>query len=136
MLQIKKLNLKVNITADFGERKVGIKSWDDYPKDFEIHQFNDNDYKLENGESLNEVRDREIKALNDILNKSKNDNIAIFFHSTAMMTLLKTWCKVSYDSDYYFKNKVFFDGKWNYCETFKLEFDDNNELISIKNIRF
>ena len=132
----KKLKLKVNIVSDFGERKVGINSWDDYPEDFEIHQFNDNDYKLENGESLNEVRNRELTALNIILNKSTNDNIAIVFHSTAMMILLKTWCKVSYDSDYYFKNKVFFDGKWDYCETFKLEFDDNNELISIKNLQF
>ncbi len=122
----KKIKLKVNILADFGERKIGIKSWDECPKDFEIHQFNDNDYKLENGESLNEVRSRELTALYNILSKSKNDCIAIVFHSTAMMTLLKTWCKVSYDSDYYFKTKEFFNGKWNYCQTFKLEFNDNN----------
>lgn len=131
----KRLKLKVNIVTDFGERKVGIKSWDEYPKDFETRQFNDNDYKLDNGESLNEVRERELKALNNILNKSKANNIAIVFHSTAMMTLLKTWCNVSYDSDYYFNNKVFFDGKWKYCETFKLEFDDGNNLMNIKNIR-
>ena len=131
----KKLKIKVKIIPEFGERKVGIKSWNEYPKDFEIHQFNDNDYKLKNGESLNEVRERELKALNDILTKSKAKQIAIIFHSTAMMTLLKTWCDVSYDADYYFNNKIFFDGKWNYCETFKLEFDDNNNLMSIKNIR-
>ena len=35
---------------------------------------------------------------------------------------------------YFFKDKLFFDGKWNYCETFKLIFDDNDELISIENI--
>lgn len=134
-LLAKKLKLKVKVVPEFGERKVGIESWDEYPNDFEIHQFNDNDYKLKNGESLNEVREREFNALNNILNKSKATNIAIVFHSTAMMTLLKTWCSVSYDSDYYFNNKTFFDGKWNYCETFKLEFDDNNILISIKNIR-
>jgi 2,3-bisphosphoglycerate-dependent phosphoglycerate mutase len=131
----KRLDLKVKILPEFGERKVGIKSWDEYPKDFEIHQFNDNNYKLENGESLNEVRERELKALNSILTQSKADNIAIVFHSTAMMTLLKTWCNVSYDSDYYFNNKIFFNGKWNYCETFKLTFNDNNDLIEIKNIK-
>ena len=87
-----KNNIKVVIVPEFGERKIGIESWDEYPKDFEIHQFNDNDYKLENGESLNEVRERELNALNYILNNSKSDKIAIVFHSTAMMTLLKTWC--------------------------------------------
>ena len=131
----KRLKLKVNVLPSFGERKIGIKSWNEYPEDFEIHQFNDDEYKLDNGESLKEVRERELKALNTILNESTASNIAIVFHSTAMMTLLKTWCKVSYDSDYYFNNKVFFNGKWDYCETFKLEFDDNNNLLKIKNIK-
>lgn len=130
-----KNNTKIVIVPEFGERKIGIESWGEYPSDFEIHQFNDNDYKLENGESLNEVREREIKALNYILNNSKVDRIAIVFHSTAMMTLLKTWCEVSYSDSYKFKGNVFFDGKWNYCETFKLIFDDNNNLVSIKNLR-
>lgn len=130
-----KNNTKVVIVPEFGERKIGIKSWDEYPSDFEIHQFNDNNYKLKNGESLNEVREREFKALINILNSSKSNRIAIVFHSTAMMTLLKTWCEVSYDSDYYFKGNKFFDGKWNYCETFKLVFDENNDLVSIENIR-
>ena len=130
-----KNNLTIHVVSDFGERKIGIASWDDYPKDFEIHQFNDNDYKLPNGESLNEVRTRELKSLNYILDNSKARKIAIVFHSTAMMTLLKTWCDVSYDSDYYFKGNKFFDGKWNYCETFKLIFYDNDILVSIENIK-
>lgn len=129
-----KNNTKIVVVPEFGERKIGINSWSEYPSDFEIHQFNDNDYKLENGESLNEVREREMKALNYILNNSKSNRIAIVFHSTAMMTLLKTWCEVSYESDYYFKGKKFFNGKWNYCETFKLLFDDK-KLISIENFR-
>ena len=130
-----KNNSKVVVVPEFGERKIGIKSWDEYPSDFEIHQFNDNNYKLKNGESLNEVREREFKALINILNSSKSNRIAIVFHSTAMMILLKTWCEVSYDSNYYFKGNKFFDGKWNYCETFKLVFDENNDLVSIENIR-
>ncbi len=131
----KRLKLKVNVVQAFGERKIGIKSWDEYPNDFELHQFKDNDYKLKDGESLNEVRKRELVALNSILNKSKANNIAIVFHSTAMMTLLKTWCDIRNDSNYYFKDKVFFNGKWNYCETFKLEFDNENKLINIENIK-
>lgn len=130
-----KNNLTINVVSNFSERKIGITSWDDYPKDFEIHQFIDNNYKLPNGESLNEVRKRELEAFNYILDNSKSSKIAIVFHSTAMMILLKTWCDVSYDSDYYFRGNKFFDGKWNYCETFKLIFDENNNLVSIENIR-
>ena len=36
-----KNSLTINVVSNFGERKIGITSWDDYPKDFEIHQFND-----------------------------------------------------------------------------------------------
>ena len=31
--------------------------------------------------------------------------------------------------------KTIFDGNWNYCETFKLEFDNDNKLINIGNIK-
>lgn len=36
---------------------------------------------------------------------------------------------------YTFNNNVIFDGYFDYCETFKLEFDNNFNLINIKNIR-
>ena len=51
------------------------------------------------------------------------------------MFLLMKWCDIQYESEYKFKDKVFFDGKWNYCEAFKLEYDNNNELVNIENIR-
>ena len=34
----------------------------------------------------------------------------------------------------YLKKEFFFDGKWDYCETFKLSFDRNNKLLDIENI--
>lgn len=127
-------NLDINVISDLGERKIGISSWNEYPEDFEIHQLNDNGYKLPNGESLKEVRERALNVLYYILENSKDKKIALVFHSTTMMTLLNTWCEVSYDSDYYFHGRKFFNGKWDYCEMFKLEFDLNKKLISIKNL--
>ena len=35
-----------------------------------------------------------------------------------------------------FNGKIIFEGNLDYCETFKLEFDDNNKLINIENIKF
>ena len=128
--------LKVNVTDKLNERIHGINSWDELPSDFEEHQFEDENYKLENGESQKEVRERISKFIDQLLLENKNKRILIVGHSTATAFLLKKWCDVSYSGSYKYKDIEFFDGKWNYCETFKLEFDDNNNLISIKNIRY
>ena len=125
-------NVKVNVSELLGERKHGIKSWDELPSDFEVHQFQDENYKIGDGESQKEVRERLYNKLMTILNENKNKRILIVGHSTATAYLLSNWCEVSYDSEYKFNNKVFFDGKWDYLETFKLEFNENNDLVDIK----
>lgn len=124
-------NIKVNISDKLGERKHGIKSWNELPTDFEIHQFKDENYKIGNGESQKEVRERLCNKLITILNENKGKRILIVGHSTATAYLLSNWCEVSYDSDYKFNKKIFFDGKWEYLQTFKLTFDDNNALVDI-----
>lgn len=126
---------EIYIDERFGERKFGINSWDEKPKDFEERQFNDFNYKMPNGESLNEVIYRENEALTEVLNKFSDKKILIVGHSTALASLFSKWCEISYTDSYKFKGKVFFNGIWNYCETFKLTFDDNNELVTIENIK-
>ena len=66
---------KINIDERFGERKFGINNWDELPNDFEEKQFNDFNYKIGNGESINEVIKREEEALNDILNNYKGNKL-------------------------------------------------------------
>ena len=128
-------NDKINIDESFGERKFGINKWEELPGKFGEKQFKNFDYKLKNGESLNEVIFREVNSLNRILDEHKNQKILIVGHSTALASLFSKWCSVSYDGSYKFKGKEFFDGKWNYCETFKLIFDEEKNLIDIQNIR-
>lgn len=128
-----KNNLKVNMSDKLGERKHGITSWNELPSNFEVHQFEDENYKIGTGENQKEVRNRLHATLLDIIDTNPGKRILIVGHSTAFAYLLGKWCEISYDSDYKFKGKVFFDGKWNYCQTFKLEFEDN-KLISIKTI--
>ncbi len=127
-------NLKVNITDKLGERIHGVNSWDELPSDFEIHQLVDENYKIGNGENQKEVRERMLSFINNLLNENKNKRILIVSHATAITFLLKTWCEIK--EDYKFNDKTFFNGKWNYCETFKLIFNDNNELINIENLKF
>ncbi len=129
-------NLKVNIDDRLGERIQGITAWKQLPKDFEKRQLLDENYKIGFGENQKEVRKRMEKVFNEILKKNKGKRIAIISHSTAVSFLLKKWCKVNYEKPYLFNKKEFFDGKWHFCETFKLIFNDKNDLISIENIKF
>lgn len=130
-------NIKIKFDERINERKFGINSWDELPENFEKKQFLDENYKIGNGESQKEVSNRMYYTIMKILNENKNKRIAIVSHATAISYLLKKWCNINIVDDelrYNFNNNVIFDGYFNYCETFKLEFDDNNELVDIKNI--
>jgi len=124
-------NLKVNIDEVFNERIHGVDSWNDLPQEFELKQFNDENFKVGYGESQKEVQTRMFNGLMKVLNENKGKRIAIISHSTAIAFLLKKWCEVYYDKDYKFNNISFFNGKWEHLQSFKLEFKDN-ELMSIK----
>lgn len=130
-----KNNLLVNVTDGFNERRHGIKSLNELPSDFEIHQFNDFDYKIGDGESRRETLERMYTSLMKVINEYNDKRILIVTHSTSIMYLLGNWCNVTYDGDYKFNDKVFFDGKWNYCQTFKLEFDDDFTLLNVETIK-
>lgn len=134
-----KNNIEINIISDLGERKFGINSWNELPENFERKQFLDENYKIGNGESQKEVRDRMYSTIIKILEENSNKRIAIVSHATAISYLLKKWCDIQVVDDklrYSFNNNIILDGYFNYCETFKLEFDDKNKIISIKNIKF
>jgi len=128
-------NLKVNIDERFNERIHGVDSWSELPQDFELTQFDDENFKVGYGESQKEVKTRMYNGLMQVLDENKGKNIAIISHSTAIAFLLKNWCEIYYDRDYKFNNISFFDGKWGYLETFKLEYDENNIMTNITNIK-
>lgn len=132
-------NIKLNVDERLGERKFGVNDIAKLPSNFFEEQFRNWDYKLEKGESANEVSKRMNEVLLEIINNNKDKTIAIVSHGTAISAMLKTWCNVSLNEEtklieLYFNDKLVFDGNWNCPELFKLEFDNNN-LISISNIR-
>lgn len=134
-----KNSTEINVVSDLSERKFGIDSWEELPDNFERKQFLDENYKLINGESQKEVRDRMYSVIVKILNEYPNKRIAIITHGTAISYLLKKWCDVNIVDDklrYIFKNEIVLEGYFDYCETFKLVFDDNKNLMSIENVNF
>ena len=127
-------NKEIVISPNFGERKFGIKSYNEIPNDFYLRQWEDENYKLGDGECLKEVRKRCYDELNNLLNRNYK-RIAIVSHSTAMGVLLRTWCKVSSNNENMieikFKDKIIKIDKIDNCMIFKLEFN-GRKLNSIK----
>ena len=72
---------------DFRERKID----GDWIEDFESfcrRQWADFNFKLPNGESLTEVQNRNIRALNNAIAAFKDKNIVIGSHGTALSTVI------------------------------------------------
>lgn len=114
--------LPIIIKDSLGERKVGTSVT---PVDnFAVTQWNDFDFKLENGESLNEVKIRLLAALDDCL-KQEDHVVIIGGHSTAFAVLFHTLT----------------DGKFGYQEYKKMPSPgiflgtfENGQLLNLKAI--
>ena len=127
-------NVNLILNSDFGERKFGINSWDELPSDFGLRQNSDENYKLGDGESQKEVRERVYKALMDLIDKYKDKRIVIVSHGSAILWLLKQWCNVDLKNKrILFNDKIIlYDNIFN-CTTFKLEFNDK-KLVNIDKV--
>lgn len=80
-------NLDISTDFNLRERKIGD-NWLDNFDDFAKMQWSDFNYKLHNGESLNEVQARNILSLNTILKEYANKNIVVGTHGTALSTIV------------------------------------------------
>ena len=86
------LNIKIEVVDDFRERKISNIWIEDFNK-FSKSQWDNFEYKLNDGESLNEVQSRNIKDLHKILNENSNQNIVIGTHGTALSTIINYYDK-------------------------------------------
>ena len=127
-------NVTLIVNSAFGERKFGINSWDELPSGFGLRQNNDENYKVGDGESQKEVRERVYKALIDVIDKYKDKRVVIVSHGSAILWLLKQWCNVNLIDKYVmFKDKVILEDDVFNCTTLKLEFDDK-KLVDIEKV--
>ncbi|WP_438478382.1 histidine phosphatase family protein [Streptococcus pluranimalium] len=93
----KEKNLPIQIKENFRERKIDDVWIDDF-NTFSQRQWQDFNYKLAKGESLQEVQDRNIQQLQEIL-KEQETSIIISSHGTAISTILNY-----YDHQFAFDN--------------------------------
>jgi 2,3-bisphosphoglycerate-dependent phosphoglycerate mutase len=82
----KTTGLEIKIENDFRERKIG--KWVEDFRAFSQKQWEDFDFRLDNGESLREVQERNISALFKVINSNIGKSIAIATHGTALSTII------------------------------------------------
>ena len=131
-------NLNINIMEEFGERKFGIDNWDEKPKNFTQRQLEDENYKMQNGESRKETADRMYDALLKILNKYSGKRIAIVSHATAITYLfMKIFNHQKGTMNINFNERMIIDENfvWDAPEVFKLLYEDD-KLVNIENVRW
>ena len=119
-----KNNIPIETIDDFRERKVDS-CWIEDFDEFSRKQWDDFSYKLSDGECLKEVQDRNIAALNAVLEKYNGKNIAIGSHGTAMSTIINY-----YDNSFGYEDfeKIRFEMPW----IVEFVFDAGKKCVELK----
>ena len=118
-----KKGLSIEMEAAFRERKIDDNWIEDF-SEFAKRQWSDFNYKLSNGESLKEVQERNISALQEILKKYPDKNIAIGSHGTALSMIINYYDRsFGYDDFEKIKNVM----PW----IVELVFDENGSCTKI-----
>lgn len=120
------LELPIIEVVGLRERKVGgwlETNFDSYAE----KQWRDFDYKIENGESLNEVKKRIVPAFQEIITRVTGDCI-ICGHGTAFSVLFHELTKGIFAYEQFKTLKM--------PDVFVGEFDHNQQLIHFQNIKY
>lgn len=81
------LGLPIQVADGFRERKVA-RGWIEDMADFTRRQWADFDYRRPEGESLAEVRSRNLAALDDVRRRFPGKALAVGAHGTALSTII------------------------------------------------
>ncbi|MEZ3444687.1 MAG: histidine phosphatase family protein [Lachnospiraceae bacterium] len=79
--------LAIRIVEDFRERRIDSEWIADFLS-FSRAQWADFDYRLLDGECLREVQERNIRALNSVLEEYQGKTVAVGSHGTALSTIV------------------------------------------------
>lgn len=128
-----KNNIKIELDKRINERTFGVERLSELPKNFNKLSFDDKNYKMENGESFNDVDKRFINFINDLLNQNNNSYI-LFIHGLILLSYLETICDFEFDGINFvikFKDKEILNGNPKSPSVYKITYDDNNFVIDV-----
>lgn len=124
-------NTIINVDERLNERKIGKVGEMEW-KDFVRSQMKDFDFKLPDGESLNQTKKRMVEVMKNILMFETGNRVAVISHSTALTCLLSAWCESGHNYDdeiiLSYGDETIVDGHWSAPMVFKVVFDGMNVL--------
>ena len=128
-------NLKIKLDERINERKFGAKYIKDLPSNFTKFSFDDKDFKINDGESLNDVDNRFNSFINDLLNDDVN-KVVIVMHGIILLSYLKTICDYfKFDGKNFeikYNNKIILNGTPKNPSIYKVVFNDDKKLINVE----
>lgn len=128
--------IEVFLDERLGERVVGELGGNEirFLKGMQEHDFS---YKLPNGESIQEVRERMKDCVKDIL-KSDYEEVAVVTHPIALLSLFTLWCNKGFSLEdrliLDYQDDILFDGSFQELDLIKVVFDENR-VISIERLK-
>jgi 2,3-bisphosphoglycerate-dependent phosphoglycerate mutase len=126
--------LQIEIIEDFREQKSSNAlekgEWGErvtwqYP--YLVRQWADFTYKMTDGDSMGELQERNIRALNELLFKYRNKNIAVGTHGMALSAIINY-----YDATYGIKDFIAMDEKMPWVVV--MDFDGNGGCVGMRKI--
>ena len=119
----------------FDDRKVGKLT--DESLNLRNLQEHDFSYKLPNGESLNDVKNRMTSAIKELIKMHGDSSIAVFTHNIPITALLSVWCTKGFNYEekliLEYNDQVIIDGLRTDYNIIELDFDGET-LKDIKKI--
>lgn len=127
--------IKIKLDERINEREFGVKYIKELPADFTKLSFDDKEFKVNNGESLNEVDNRFRSFIENLLS-SKNNKIVIVMHGIILLSYLKTICSVfEFDGKNFniiFNDNLILDGTPKNPSIYKIEFDNAKNVVNVE----
>ena len=125
---------KIKLDKRINELKLGINYLSEIPNNFHLTQFGNRSYKLQNGESLNEVSARFNDFIDDLL--KQDEDCILFVHGILLLNYLSEITNFSFDgqiANCSFNNKSVINRKLTNPDVFKITFQ-NKKIINVENI--
>lgn len=124
-------NTKIKLDDRINEREFGVMYLNQLPSDYTEHSFNDKNFKVRNGESLNDMD----KRLNDFISEvlSKNDKTIIVIHGIMLLSFLQNTCEFKFDNGKIYakyKEKEIVNEKPKSPGVYKITYD-NDKIVDI-----
>ncbi len=128
-------NTKIKLDDQINERNLGVKYISDLPDDYTKHSFNDKNFKVYDGETLNDVNSRFNDFIKNIL--KENDKTILVIHGIILLSFLQNNCEFEYNENKIlvkYNNEVIIEGNPKSPGVYKVVYNDDNKIIQISNI--